>query len=74
MKLFEKANGFTNQLFSKGNGKIFLRKAENAGREIIGSLATRSDKLIPMAMALGHSEIATELRAVNILNQTLSGP
>ena len=71
MKLFEKVNGFTNQLFSKGNGKTFLRKAENTGREIIGSLAKHSDKLIPMAMALGHPELAAGLGAVNILNDVI---
>ena len=68
MKLFEKANGFTNQLFSKGNGKAFLR----TGREIIGGLAKHSDKLAGLALAMGQSEIAVGLKAVKVVNDVIS--
>ena len=71
MKLFEKVNGFTNQLFSKGNGKTFLRKAENTGREIIGSLAKHSDKLAGLALAMGQPEIAVGLKSVKVVNDVI---
>ena len=57
--------------FPKEMEKPFFRKAENTGREIIGSLAKHSDKLAGLALAMGQPEIAVGLKAVKVVNDVI---
>lgn len=68
MRFFDKAKDDLKKLFSKENGRVLLRKAENTGRDIVG-LAARNSNLIgelaPVALAMGQPEIAMGLEAVS---------
>jgi len=66
--LFHKAEELSNKLFSKSNGKILFRKAENTGRNIIDGIVKHSNligQLAPVAVALGQPEIAVGLSAIS---------
>ena len=62
MKLFQKGSG--HKLFSKYNGEILLRK----GRDVLDKISNSSNLIgmaAPVALALGHPEIALGLTAIS---------
>ena len=64
MKLFEKGTNFGKKLFSKYNGEVLLRK----GRGVLDSISNNSNligNIAPIALALGHPEIALGLSAIS---------
>lgn len=68
MRFFDKAKDDLKRLFSKENGRTFLRKAENTGRDVVGFASKNANligELAPVAMALGQPEIAMGLTAVS---------
>ena len=68
MSLFEKASGFAKRLFSKNTGQRLFQKAGDIGRDVLDGVAKHSGligELAPVALALGHPEVAAGLTAVS---------